>query len=499
MHNAPRKALTNEFVNYFLPNNNIDYVNKVDNFLKQGIFKAETSPKKNHLGKLKNEDVAGLKKMLKVSKNGGMIKRADGSYSQRGLWDNIRDNADGGQVSSWEIIEDLPKAGNGLISEITSTLNPKNWGVTNYSDKGSFDSAYSTAKKAGEQEFMFNNKRYNTKYAGTPRQEVGRYGVNGQQINPEIIDQPAKTTLFPSFYNSTAITGRYLPGHIGASVSDGKYITPTVNYSSMGNEVRGVQDAFRKDEKTYYSYGVDPVKFTDKAKSLPLTEKAAKFMQEKSTPSDWNLFTNNCADNVCDAFGIPRNKGLQTPSDAIDKIKEKYPTQDVTGRTYGNYVKLYEGLQNQPNEKILSQANNILGIASSPEIQKSGLSNKLISTIQGVLAEEGYDLSKSLKQKGNYDGVLGDETKKALQDYQSKKTSAWQRKEGKSPSGGLNDKGRASLKKEGHDIKPPQPEGGSRKDSFCARMSGMKKKLTGSKKANDPNSRINLSLKKWKC
>ena len=79
------------------------------------------------------------------------------------------------------------------------------------------------------------------------------------------------------------------------------------------------------------------------------------------------------------------------------------------------------------------------------------------------------------------------------------KTPAWQRKEGKSPSGGLNAKGRASLKAAGHNIKPPQPEGGSRKNSFCARMSGMKKKLTSSKTANDPNSRINKSLRKWKC
>jgi hypothetical protein len=76
---------------------------------------------------------------------------------------------------------------------------------------------------------------------------------------------------------------------------------------------------------------------------------------------------------------------------------------------------------------------------------------------------------------------------------------AWTRKEGKSESGGLNDKGRASLKAEGHDIKRPQPEGGSRKDSFCARMKGMKSKLTSSKTANDPDSRINKSLRKWKC
>jgi hypothetical protein len=79
-------------------------------------------------------------------------------------------------------------------------------------------------------------------------------------------------------------------------------------------------------------------------------------------------------------------------------------------------------------------------------------------------------------------------------------TAAWTRKEGKSPSGGLNAKGRASYNKStGGNLKAPQPEGGSRKKSFCARMKGMKKKLTSAKTANDPNSRINKSLRKWKC
>ena len=79
-------------------------------------------------------------------------------------------------------------------------------------------------------------------------------------------------------------------------------------------------------------------------------------------------------------------------------------------------------------------------------------------------------------------------------------TPAWQRAEGKSPSGGLNAIGRASYKREtGGELKAPQPEGGSRKKSFCARMGGMKKKLTSSKTANDPDSRINKALRKWKC
>ena len=79
--------------------------------------------------------------------------------------------------------------------------------------------------------------------------------------------------------------------------------------------------------------------------------------------------------------------------------------------------------------------------------------------------------------------------------------AAWTKKSGKNPEGGLNEKGRKSYEREnpGSDLKAPQPEGGSRKKSFCARMGGMKKKLTSKKTANDPDSRINKSLRKWNC
>ena len=79
-------------------------------------------------------------------------------------------------------------------------------------------------------------------------------------------------------------------------------------------------------------------------------------------------------------------------------------------------------------------------------------------------------------------------------------SEAWQTKEGKNKNGGLNEKGRESYNKShGGHLKAPQPEGGARKNSFCARMKGMKSKLTSAKTANDPNSRINKSLKKWNC
>ena len=78
------------------------------------------------------------------------------------------------------------------------------------------------------------------------------------------------------------------------------------------------------------------------------------------------------------------------------------------------------------------------------------------------------------------------------------KESAWQRKEGKNPSGGLNEKGRKSYEREnpGSDLKAPQPEGGPRKRSFCARMGGMKGPMKDEK---GRPTRKALALRKWKC
>ena len=81
-------------------------------------------------------------------------------------------------------------------------------------------------------------------------------------------------------------------------------------------------------------------------------------------------------------------------------------------------------------------------------------------------------------------------------------TEDWQKKSGKNPEGGLNEKGRKSYEREnpGSDLKRPSKKvGNKRRASFCARMKGMKKKLTSAKTANDPDSRINKSLRAWNC
>ena len=81
---------------------------------------------------------------------------------------------------------------------------------------------------------------------------------------------------------------------------------------------------------------------------------------------------------------------------------------------------------------------------------------------------------------------------------------AWTRKEGKNPEGGLNAKGRASLKAQGQDIKPPvsakqakkSPKAAARRKSFCARMGGMEGPM---KDDNGKPTRKALALRKWDC
>jgi len=95
--------------------------------------------------------------------------------------------------------------------------------------------------------------------------------------------------------------------------------------------------------------------------------------------------------------------------------------------------------------------------------------------------------------------------------YVDEESPAWTRKEGQDPEGGLNRKGIASYRRANPGsklsmavtTKPSKLKKGSkaanRRKSFCARMGGMKKRLTSAKTARDPDSRINKALRKWNC
>ena len=135
---------------------------------------------------------------------------------------------------------------------------------------------------------------------------------------------------------------------------------------------------------------------------------------------------------------------------------------------------------------------------------------------KGELTEIKARARKSKKKGRCWKGYEPTPGKKAYSDNSCQpiseaKSAAWQRKAGKNPEGGLNKKGVASYRaaNPGSKLKtavtqdPKKLKKGSkaasRRKSFCARMGGMKKRNTSKETANDPNSRINKSLRKWNC
>jgi hypothetical protein len=133
-----------------------------------------------------------------------------------------------------------------------------------------------------------------------------------------------------------------------------------------------------------------------------------------------------------------------------------------------------------------------------------------VKTFKIFVAERCWDgyTAKGLKKKGN---KMVPNCVPVSESDSIDEVAAWQRKEGKNPEGGLNRKGIASYRAENPGSKlsmavttkpsklKPGSKAANRRKSFCARMGGMKKRLTSDKTANDPDSRINKALRKWNC
>ena len=97
---------------------------------------------------------------------------------------------------------------------------------------------------------------------------------------------------------------------------------------------------------------------------------------------------------------------------------------------------------------------------------------------------------------------------KSFLNFIAEKSAAWQRKEGKNPEGGLNQKGVESYRRENPGSKlqtavttppsklNPDSKAAKRRKSFCARMGGMPGPMRDEK---GRPTRKALSLRKWNC
>jgi hypothetical protein len=130
------------------------------------------------------------------------------------------------------------------FDKIKSNLNPYNWGVDDYTNKGNFNSAYSSARKAGDKEFMWNNKRYSTDYKGTPEQQLRETGItNDQTRNKNIIDDRFYKNLNPFGYEDD-LTNTFKRMY-KTIVKDEKDPSFAENFVYSEKDIQNRMDAFR--------------------------------------------------------------------------------------------------------------------------------------------------------------------------------------------------------------------------------------------------------------
>lgn len=228
-----------------------------------------------------------------------------------------------------------------------------------------------------------------------------------------------------------------------------------------------------------------------------------------------------------------KKKGKKMVPNCVPTSEET--VEDLDGNTFAEIVDLIKpepikGFKSQVEEamRLQAQTGNVIAVTLSwrgkyyslkmffPQVKtptRKEISDELQKVYPGSIVihhsiseiQPGQPLIQAFGPQGGSAAKPGSNknyVKPMGEDVELEEVAAWQRSEGKNKKGGLNEKGRKSYEREnpGSDLKAPSKKvGNPRRKSFCARMSGMKKKLTSAKTANDPDSRINKSLRAWNC
>lgn len=175
-------------------------------------------------------------------------------------------------------------------------------------------------------------------------------------------------------------------------------------------------------------------------------------------------------------------------------------TKMKNGREVPNCVPIKETVEKEPARKRMKSFKDFI---DEPKLDTAHR--------QEEKSDESHGAKEPALDNAHRNTTLPEYPGSEVEYYYAEAAPAWQRKEGKNPSGGLNKKGVASYRRANPGsklqtavtTKPSKLKAGSkaanRRKSFCARMGGMKKRLTSAKTARDPNSRINKALRKWNC
>ena len=371
-------------------------------------------------------------------------------------------------VDTLPVIADYAEDGSLLPDwdKVKSTLNPKNWGVPDYTDKyPDKEKAFRAARNAGEKEYLYKNVRYSTNYKGNHEQQLKETGITDEQLQSRnIIKDKLYNNLQPRSYEDP--------------------IKRTIRALTSNNE-QYTEVPHREDAYSLYmgrpqvnnTFGVSRYKPSIKKESL-IEPVYYKINHISGTNFEEELLKNNIDRDYDPGFDYNDIMGNYTISKGEDEhgkyisyydkwdlnpfsLKNPITKKEITTdfgkpfeiynrvyyrenpdagkyKEYGDKINaLWEKAIATQDEKYVDEANKLYTIRnlyyskqdkyvrqyySDKELSELDVNKKNFDTLslQRELSNRGYKLPKSTKKGGSFDGIWGDETKQALLDYQTK-------------------------------------------------------------------------------
>jgi hypothetical protein len=405
--------------------------------------------------KRKTKSIMGKNKLMEI---GPLFK----DYSKRIYDPNVNYFQDGGSNKN-------------LFDNIYTTINPFNWGVDDYSKIPDFKKAYQAARKNGQKEFIWNNTRYNTKYAGTPQQQLKETGITDDRLGVKNNrSDDAYNFVKPSVYKDVEDVKQHLSNYYNHRnrFDDTEYKKLQEEYIKEGKKknynikkIKALESKLKAYEPAFFGeddpYSEDGWRIYLGKPQTKNTFSISKYKPTKANDKSINYYS--LPDEFKnDLFNLYEQHGYNLPQRKL--LNEKFfpnvfGEESSRARVLGNftvnkgkddkgdYISYYDKYDLNPNLPIVGQVLSLDNYVGKPfeiydriyvkdygdgkqkrmyysdeELSELDATKRNFDTLalQKELLNRGYKLSKSTKNDGALDGVFGDETKQFLKEWQSK-------------------------------------------------------------------------------
>ena len=159
-------------------------------------------------------------------------------------------------------VKDKNKFGKDRISWYES-WNPKKWGLNDYSDYSSFNSAFRNARESGEKEFVYKGERYNTNLI--PKEQSDLYWESKKFIEDYYKTQPYTKLVEDEIDASYDIQNKYIKKKYGMTWSDAynkwEAAKPNTKEAQQFNKI--LQDINKEEQSIYGKQNSDFQKYLD--------------------------------------------------------------------------------------------------------------------------------------------------------------------------------------------------------------------------------------------